>query len=100
MDFLTTPGYLTGPGAREAAGLPAGTGPYRVITQLGVYGFEEETKRMQLLALHPGVTVEQVQAESEFEILLAPEVAVTVPPTAEERALLHAIDPMGMAVGK
>jgi glutaconate CoA-transferase, subunit B len=100
VDFLTTPGYLTGPGAREAAGLPAGTGPYRVITQLGVYGFEEETKRMQLLALHPGVTVEQVQAESEFEILVAGDVATTVPPSAEERALLHAIDPMGMAVGK
>jgi len=100
IDFLTTPGYLTGPGAREAAGLPAGTGPYRVITQLGVYGFEEQSKRMQLVALHPGVTAEQVQAESEFEILLVPEVGATVPPTPQERALLHEIDPMGMAVGK
>jgi glutaconate CoA-transferase subunit B len=100
IDFLTTPGYLTGPGAREAAGLPAGTGPYRVITQLGVYGFEAVSKRMQLLAVHPGITVPQVQAESEFELLLAPEVATTTPPTAEERALLHEIDPMGMAVGK
>ena len=100
IDFLTTPGYLTGPGAREAAGLPAGSGPYRVITQLGVYGFEEASKRMQLLAVHPGITVEQVQAESEFEILLAPQVGTSVPPTPEERALLHEIDPMGMAVGK
>lgn len=100
VDFLTTPGYLTGPGAREAAGLPAGSGPYRVITQLGVYGFEEASKQMQLLALHPGVTVEQVQAESEFAILLAPEVGTSRPPTAEERALLHEIDPMGMAVGR
>ncbi|HSQ38158.1 MAG TPA: 3-oxoacid CoA-transferase, partial [Acidimicrobiia bacterium] len=90
----------TGPGAREAAGLPVGTGPYRVITQLGVYGFEEDSKRMQLLAVHPGVTVEQVQAESEFEILLAPQIATSVPPTPEERALLHEIDPMGMAVGR
>jgi glutaconate CoA-transferase subunit B len=31
-DFITTPGYLTGPGAREAAGLPPGTGPYKVFT--------------------------------------------------------------------
>jgi glutaconate CoA-transferase subunit B len=100
VDFLTTPGYLTGPGAREAAGLPAGSGPYRVITQLGVYGFEEASKRMQLLAVHPGVTGEQVQAESEFEILLAPEVGTSLPPTAEEQALLHEIDPMGMAVGR
>src|SRR3981189_3186838 len=36
LDFLTTPGYLTGPGAREAAGLPANTGPFRVITDLCV----------------------------------------------------------------
>jgi glutaconate CoA-transferase subunit B len=100
VDFLTTPGYLTGPGAREAAGLPAGSGPYRVITQLGVYGFEERSKRMQLLAVHPGVTPEQVQAESEFEILLAAEVGTSLPPTAEEQALLHQIDPMGMAVGR
>ena len=39
LDFLTTPGYLTGPGAREAAGLPAGTGPHRVITDLCVLDF-------------------------------------------------------------
>ncbi len=39
LDFLTTPGYLTGPGARERAGLPAGTGPYKVITTLAVLGF-------------------------------------------------------------
>src|SRR5579871_806979 len=38
LDFITTPGYLTGPGARERAGLPAGTGPYRVITDLAVLG--------------------------------------------------------------
>ena len=67
LDFVTTPGYLTGPGAREQAGLSAGTGPYRVITQLGVYDFNAASKRMQLLALHPGVTVQQVQEASEFE---------------------------------
>src|SRR5512136_1713881 len=58
LDFLTTPGYLDGPGARERAGLPAGGGPYRIITQLGVYGFDDDTKRIRLLAVHPGVTVE------------------------------------------
>src|SRR5271167_5009475 len=61
LDFLTSPGYLTGPGAREAAGLPAGTGPYRVITDLAIMGYHEQTKRMQILSLHPGVTRERVQ---------------------------------------
>jgi glutaconate CoA-transferase subunit B len=41
VSFLTSPGYLTGPGARDAAGLPANTGPYKIITDLAVLGFHE-----------------------------------------------------------
>src|SRR5881398_404553 len=68
LDFLTTPGYLTGPGAREAAGLPPGTGPYRVITDLAVMGYHEQTKRMEVLSLHPGVELAQVRAATGFEL--------------------------------
>jgi acyl CoA:acetate/3-ketoacid CoA transferase beta subunit len=100
VDFVTTPGYLSGPGAREMAGLPAGSGPYRVITQLGLYGFDDETKRLRLLAMHPGVTIDQIQENSEFEILIPRDIETTNPPTAEERRLLHEIDPTGMAIGK
>jgi glutaconate CoA-transferase subunit B len=100
LDFITTPGWLGGPGERETAGLPAGCGPYRVITQLGVYGFHEETKRLALLSLHPGVTVDEVQANSEFEILIPQHVPVTQPPMAEEQRILHEIDPTGMVLSK
>src|SRR4051812_27876447 len=62
LDFLTTPGYLSGPGAREAAGLPPGTGPFRVITDLAVLGYDERTKRRQVRSLHPGVRLERVRA--------------------------------------
>src|SRR4030067_2355765 len=48
VDFLTSPGYLTGPGAREKAGLPAGTGPYRVVTSKALFGFDGGAKRMHL----------------------------------------------------
>ena len=41
-------GYLTGPAAREAAGLPAKTGPYRVITDLCVLDFAPDTMRMRV----------------------------------------------------
>src|SRR5215813_12624556 len=71
LDFVTTPGYLTGPGAREAAGLPPGTGPYRVITDLAVLGYDEETKRMQILSLHPGVSLEQVKKATSFTLEVA-----------------------------
>jgi glutaconate CoA-transferase subunit B len=100
VDFLTTPGYLDGPGAREKAGLPEGSGPYRVITQLGVYGFDEETKMMKLLAVHPGVTIEDVKENSSFEIIIAEKAETTEPPTEEELRLLHEIDPTGMSIGK
>jgi acyl CoA:acetate/3-ketoacid CoA transferase beta subunit len=100
LDFCTTPGWLGGPGQREKAGLPAGCGPYRVITQLGVYGFDEATRRMQLVSLHPGVTVADVQANSAFEILVPAAVPVTQPPTAEELRILREIDPTGMVLGK
>jgi len=100
VDFITTPGYLDGPGARERAGLPQDTGPYRVITQLAVYDFHEETKRLRLMALHPGITIEEVQNNSGFEIIIPRKVGVTEPPMPEERLLLHEIDPTGMAIGK
>jgi acyl CoA:acetate/3-ketoacid CoA transferase beta subunit len=100
LDFVTTPGYLGGPGQREAAGLPADGGPYRVITQLGVYGFDEATKCITLLSLHPGVSVDEVQANSEFEIIVPENISITEPPTDEERRVLHEIDPERLVLGK
>lgn len=99
LDFLTTPGYLSGPGAREKAGLPYGSGPYRVITQLAVYGFDEETKVMKLISLHPGVTVEDIQNNSSFEILVPEtEIPITQAPEAAELELLRNLDPLKISL--
>ncbi|MDE2490863.1 MAG: 3-oxoacid CoA-transferase, partial [Elusimicrobia bacterium] len=68
LDFLTTPGYLDGPGARERAGLPPETGPYRVVTDLGVFDFAPESRRMRLIAVNPGVTEERVADETGFAL--------------------------------
>jgi glutaconate CoA-transferase subunit B len=101
LDFLTTPGYLTGPGARERAGLPAGSGPYKVITDLAVLGFDEETKRMRVESLHPGVDFERVQDNTGFELLTAPEIGQTEPPQEEElRILRQEVDPYRYIIGR
>jgi glutaconate CoA-transferase subunit B len=101
LDFVTTPGYLNGPGAREAAGLPADTGPYRVITDLAVMGYHETSKRMQVLSLHPGVTMDQVRANTGFAIEAVSAVTTTPPPGDEElRILREEVDPHRYLLGR
>jgi glutaconate CoA-transferase subunit B len=101
LDFITTPGYLTGPGAREAAGLPAGTGPYKVITDLAVMGFHPQSKRMQVESLHPGVPLAQVQDNTGFELPAAPTLGETAPPTEHElRILREEVDPYRYVIGR
>ena len=101
VDFLTTPGYLDGPGGRERAGLARGSGPYRVITQLGIYGFDEETKRLKLISLHPGVSIDEVKENSNFDIIIPDEIETSPEPTEQHLKILREeIDPAGIVLGK
>jgi glutaconate CoA-transferase, subunit B len=92
VDFVTSPGFLSGGDSRCDAGLIAG-GMYRVVTDLGIFGFEERSKRMQLLQLHPGVTTKEVQANTGFELLIAADLSVTEPPAEVELRALRHVDP-------
>ena len=102
LDFITSPGYLDGsPHARENAGLPAHTGPYRVVTPMALFDFEEHSHRMRLIATAPTVQVEQVLAEMAFEPLVSPTVEEMAPPTADELTWLRErIDPDRVVTGK
>ena len=96
VDFITTPGYLDGPGSREEWGLSPGTGPSRVITDLCLFDFHPETKIMRLIALHPGITIKDVKKATGFEIEIANEIEINNPPTKEDLRILHeVIDPAG-----
>ncbi len=101
VDFTTTPGYLQGPGAREAAGLPPGTGPFRVITDLAVLGYDDATRRMQLLSLHPGVTRDQVQENTGFPLAAHELLDVTPAPSPKELHVLRSeVDPHRLIIGR
>ena len=101
VDFITTPGFLYGPGAREEEGLSEDTGPSRVITDLCLMDFEPESKRMRLIATHPGITVDEVIKATGFELIIADDVETTKPPTEEDLRLLHeVIDPNGFVFKK
>ena len=101
LDFMTTPGYLTGPGAREAVGLPPGTGPYRVVTDLAVLGYDPGTCRMEVLSLHPGISLEQVRQATSFALTVhEPLQETTSPSETELRILRDEVDPHRYILGR
>jgi glutaconate CoA-transferase subunit B len=66
---------------------------FRVVTDLAVFDFDEETRRMRAIALNPGVSCEQVQANTGFPLAFACDLQETEPPSAEELAMLRYLDP-------
>jgi glutaconate CoA-transferase, subunit B len=89
IDFITTPGYLGGPGEREKAGLATGTGPYRVVSNLAVMGFDPDCLRMTLLATQPGVSVQDVIDNTGFELIIPDQIEQNPPPTEAELEILR-----------
>jgi len=92
VDFVTSPGFLGGGETRRRSGLPTG-GMLRVVTELAVFGFDEETRRMTVKALNPGVSRDDVQANTGFALDFAADLAVTAPPTDRELMMLRQLDP-------
>lgn len=101
LDFLTSPGYLTGGNSREESGLPRDTGPFRIITNMAVMGFDDESRRMKVLSLNPGYSRKDVQENCGFELLWESELKETKPPTEDElRILRDEIDPYRYVIGR
>lgn len=92
LDYLTSPGYLDGPGAREREGLLPG-GPTAVVTNLGVMHFDDDSKEMYLACYYPGVTPREILANMEFPVDVS-RAAEAMPPTEVELTILRdRVDP-------
>ncbi len=101
VSFITSPGYLDGPGAREREGLPENSGPYKVITNMAILGYDETTKRMRVESIHEGYTLKDVQKNCGFSLLQAKEIQATQPPTREELEILRKeVDPEGYIISR
>ena len=89
----TSPGFLSGGDSRERAGLRGG-GPRRVLTDKAVFGFDEQTRRLKLISVHPGVGEEELRASTGFELEIPPNCRCTPTPTDEEiRLIREELDP-------
>jgi glutaconate CoA-transferase subunit B len=97
VDYITSPGYLYGPGSREKLGLKGG-GPVAVITDKAIFRFDDKTKEMYLDSVHPGVSIEEVKSEVEWDLKISQNVKTTEPPTKNEINLLKLVDPLDITL--
>jgi glutaconate CoA-transferase subunit B len=96
LHFLTSPGHLDEAGDRRKLRLP-GAGPKMVVTDKCIFGFHEVTHEMTLKSLHPGVELDEVQAEVGWDLNVALDLQQTEPPAEEElRLLREELDPQGL----
>jgi glutaconate CoA-transferase subunit B len=99
LDYLTSPGHLSGPGRREELGLIGG-GPALVVTDKCQMDFDEKTKRIRLKSIHPGVTVDWVKENVMFDLIVPDKVPTTPEPTEKELEKLRGLDPQRIYLGK
>jgi glutaconate CoA-transferase subunit B len=88
LDFVTSLGHGDGPGHRERLGVKT-KGPTRVITDLCVMEPDSATKELTVVAMHPGVTREQIAENTGWKVKFADKVTETPAPSAKELEVLR-----------
>lgn len=96
LDFVSGLGHV--------ADRKTGSGPRYLVSDLGQFDFVIQNKKdsanlpqMRVTSIHPGVTIEHLQAKTGFQLLIAPDLGVTPSPSPEELQLLReSIDPIGI----
>ena len=92
IDFISGVGF---PGGKRS--ICGGAGPQCVITNLAYLNFDDETKRMKVETIHPGINIETVINSTGFELLIPDNLVETQPPTIKELKLLREkVDPLGI----
>jgi glutaconate CoA-transferase subunit B len=95
LDYITSPGWLTGGDSRKKAGLPGG--PTAVISKYGIFRFHENSKEMYLSGIFPKTTVEDIQKSIPWDLKIAEdygkELEKIPPPKIEELKIIREFEP-------
>ena len=98
LAHLTSPGFVGGRD-RQELGL-RGQGPYRLITDRAVIGFDPQTHAATLVSVHPVVKLEDVLQETGFPLHIPKDLSPTPLPNFDEvRLLREEIDPQRIYLG-
>jgi glutaconate CoA-transferase, subunit B len=95
VQYITSPGFGRGGDWRVRKGL-AGGGPGRVITSMGIFSFDAQTGEMILSSNHPGVSAQEIAAETGWPLRVAKDISETQPPTEMELVAVRKYDPKGV----
>ncbi|MDR3349932.1 MAG: hypothetical protein LBO03_10130 [Acidaminococcales bacterium] len=98
IDYITTPGHLTGGDARQKAKL-VGKGPTSLICQKGIFRFHPQTKEMYLDMLFPGATVDEVKALIDWDVKIADNLKEVDPPLQIHIDIMKKYDPRQIMLG-
>jgi glutaconate CoA-transferase, subunit B len=91
LDFITSLGHGEGGDSRSKLGLKT-KGPTKLVTDLAVFEPDPKSKEMTVVSIHPGVTREQIDANTGWPVKYAANVAETPPPTAQELSVLRELN--------
>lgn len=96
IDFFTSPGFLEGPGSREALRLP-GSGPDLVITDRALFSFDNPDREMTLIEIAAGEDVNSIQEEVGWELRVSDHLKAIDPPDPAELVIIREeLDPNGL----
>lgn len=96
--FVTSPGHGDGGDFRKRHHLSGG-GPSRLISSLGIFSFNRDSKEMEIESYHPGVTIDEIKAETDWPINVADGVHETTAPSEQELRAVRKYDPAGIWTG-
>lgn len=93
IDYVTSAGWIDGPGGRERKGLPGNRGPVMVVTDRGILKFDDKTKRMYLAGYYPTSSPEDVLENTGFELDVSKAEKLEAPDPSVIKLIREEIDP-------
>jgi glutaconate CoA-transferase subunit B len=94
VDYISSPGYLSGGTDREKFGFVGG-GPSCIVTTLGIMRPDPVTKEFYLDAYYSFSGVEEIKENTGWDLKVSPQVKMVPEPTEKELANLREIDTTG-----
>jgi len=91
LDFVTSLGHGEGGDYRARLGVNT-KGPSKLVTDLAVFEPDSDSREMTVVSIHPGVTREQIVANTGWPVRYAARVVATPAPTAQELEVLRELN--------